>query len=167
MVYFDIFVLDVPKVLCAGIKLFFFFIEAFAIKSWEKSRIFRYGLPEDLLSKGQKTTRGGLQVWRVNKIKNVECTLLTSFLLVEEACTLWKMANMLTSIFYCMQNCSKKYSLKKRNYFIRSASLLETYDELGKYLNLRNILKSTSTRRMLHKLWITLSPSVSCNSTTD
>ena len=29
-------------------------------KSWEKSRIFRYGLPEEFLSKGQKTTgRGG------------------------------------------------------------------------------------------------------------
>ena len=37
----------------------FFFIGASAIKSWEKSRIFRYGLPEDFLSKGQKTTEGG------------------------------------------------------------------------------------------------------------
>ena len=40
----------VPKVLCAGVKLnfsIFFFIWSFAIKSWEKSRIFRYGLPED------------------------------------------------------------------------------------------------------------------------
>ena len=26
-----------------------------ATKIWEKSRIFRYGLPEDFLSKGQKT----------------------------------------------------------------------------------------------------------------
>ena len=25
----------------------FFFIRAFATKSWEKSRIFKYGLPED------------------------------------------------------------------------------------------------------------------------
>ena len=38
---------------------FFFFIWASAIKSWEKSRIFRYGLPEDFLSNGQKTTGGG------------------------------------------------------------------------------------------------------------
>ena len=30
-------------------------IGASAIKSWEKSRIFRYGLSEDFLSKGQKT----------------------------------------------------------------------------------------------------------------
>ena len=29
-----------------------------ATKSWEKSRIFRYGLPEDFLSKGQKTKGG-------------------------------------------------------------------------------------------------------------
>ena len=40
-------------------KLFdFFFIGESAIKSWKKSRIFSYGLPEDLLSKGQKTTGG-------------------------------------------------------------------------------------------------------------
>ena len=32
------------------------FIAVYATKSWEKSRIFRYGLPEDFLSKGQKTT---------------------------------------------------------------------------------------------------------------
>ena len=37
----------------------FFFIGASAIKSWEKSRIFRYGLPGDFFSKGQKTTGGG------------------------------------------------------------------------------------------------------------
>ena len=30
-----------------------------ATKSWEKSRIFRYGLPKDFLSKGQKTKGGG------------------------------------------------------------------------------------------------------------
>ena len=38
-----------------GVKLNLgiFFIEASAIKSWEKSRILRYGLPEDFLSKGQ------------------------------------------------------------------------------------------------------------------
>ena len=35
-------------------------IWASEIKSWEKSRIFMYGLPVDFLSKGQKTT-GGLQ----------------------------------------------------------------------------------------------------------
>ena len=36
------------------------FIGLSATKSWEKSGIFRYyGLPEDLLSKGQKTTGGG------------------------------------------------------------------------------------------------------------
>ena len=38
----------------------FFFIGASAIKSWEKSRIFRYGLPGDFFSKGQKTTGGGV-----------------------------------------------------------------------------------------------------------
>ena len=55
----NIFVLGVPKVFCAGVKLSFwnfFFIGASAIKSRDKSRIFRYGL-----SKGQKTTGGGLQ----------------------------------------------------------------------------------------------------------
>ena len=31
-----------------------------AIKSWEKSRIFRYGLPKDFFSKWQKT-QGGLE----------------------------------------------------------------------------------------------------------
>ena len=46
-----------------GIKIFvvdfFFFIGASATKSWEKSRVFRYGLPEDILSKGQNNTGGG------------------------------------------------------------------------------------------------------------
>ena len=37
----------------------FFFIGASAMKSWKKSRIFRYRLPKDFLSKGQKTTGGG------------------------------------------------------------------------------------------------------------
>ena len=36
----------------------FFFRGASAIKSRAKSRIFRYGLPEDFFSKGQKT------IWR-------------------------------------------------------------------------------------------------------
>ena len=36
----------------------FFFIGASAIKSLEKSRIFRYRLPEDFSSKGQKTFKG-------------------------------------------------------------------------------------------------------------
>ena len=35
--------------------IFFYFIGASAIESMEKSRIFRYGSPEDILSKGQKT----------------------------------------------------------------------------------------------------------------
>ena len=50
--------------LYAGIKLNFwnfFYIGASAIKSLEKSRIFRYGLPEDFFSEGQKTTGGGVQ----------------------------------------------------------------------------------------------------------
>ena len=34
-----------------------------ATKSWEKSRIFRYGLTADFLSKGRKTTGGGRTVW--------------------------------------------------------------------------------------------------------
>ena len=53
--------LGVPKMLCAGVNpnfWIFFFILASAIKSCEKSRIFRYGLPEDLFSIGQKTTGG-------------------------------------------------------------------------------------------------------------
>ena len=37
----------------------FFFKGASAIKIWEKSRIFRYGLPEDFFNRGQKTTAGG------------------------------------------------------------------------------------------------------------
>ena len=44
------------KVLLEVLKIsfkFFFFIGASAIKSWEMSRIFRYGLPEDVLSKRQ------------------------------------------------------------------------------------------------------------------
>ena len=32
----------------------FFFIEAFATKSWEKSRIFGYGMPKVFFSKGKK-----------------------------------------------------------------------------------------------------------------
>ena len=39
-------------------QILFFFIGASAIKSREKSRILRHGLPEDFLSKGQKTTGG-------------------------------------------------------------------------------------------------------------
>ena len=39
--------------------IFFFFIGISTTKIWEKSRISRYGLPEDFLSKGQKTTEGG------------------------------------------------------------------------------------------------------------
>ena len=35
---------------------FFSFIGASAIKVWEKSRIFRYGVLEEFLSKGQKPT---------------------------------------------------------------------------------------------------------------
>ena len=35
------------------------FIGVSATKSWENSRIFRYGLPEDFLSNGQKTKGGG------------------------------------------------------------------------------------------------------------
>ena len=43
----------------AKMRIFdFFFIGASEIKSWEKSRIFRYGLPEDFLSKGQKPQGG-------------------------------------------------------------------------------------------------------------
>ena len=56
----NIFVLGVPKVLCGGKTKcfdFFFFVGASVIKSWEKSRIFRYDLP-DFLSRGQKTTGG-------------------------------------------------------------------------------------------------------------
>ena len=40
-------------------KCIFFFIGASATKCFEKSRIFRYGLPKDILSKGQKTKAGG------------------------------------------------------------------------------------------------------------
>ena len=50
-----------PKsALCGGKTKFliFFFKGVSAIKSWEKSNIFRYGLPEDFLNKGQKTTGG-------------------------------------------------------------------------------------------------------------
>ena len=36
-----------------------FFIGASAIKSFVRSRIFRYGWPKDILSKGQKTREGG------------------------------------------------------------------------------------------------------------
>ena len=39
---------------------FYFFIGASAIKSWEKSRIFRYGLHEDFLVKGKKTQWGAM-----------------------------------------------------------------------------------------------------------
>ena len=38
----------------------FFFHWGIRNKSWEKTRIFRYGLPEDFLSKGQKP-QGGLE----------------------------------------------------------------------------------------------------------
>ena len=38
---------------------FFFFIGASATKSFAGSRIFRYGLPKDILSKVQKTKGGG------------------------------------------------------------------------------------------------------------
>ena len=45
----------------------FFFIGASAIKSWEKLRIFSYGLPEDFLSKGQKPWVKGLTfIWRTH-----------------------------------------------------------------------------------------------------
>ena len=43
--------MGVPKVLCAGVKQLFF-IGASAIK--KRSRNSRCGLPEDILSKGQK-----------------------------------------------------------------------------------------------------------------
>ena len=52
----------VPKVLSEGINKIFReknFIGV-STKSWEKSRIFRYGLPKVFLSKGQKTP-GGVQ----------------------------------------------------------------------------------------------------------
>ena len=39
---------------------FFFFTGASATKSWENSRIFKYGLPADFLSKVQKTEGGGV-----------------------------------------------------------------------------------------------------------
>ena len=45
------------KVLSEGVKLIFLnllFIGASAIKSFVTSRIFRYGLPKDILNKGQK-----------------------------------------------------------------------------------------------------------------
>ena len=51
-----------PKSALRGGKatfLIFFFIGASAIESSEKSRIFRLGMPEDFLSRGQKTTREG------------------------------------------------------------------------------------------------------------
>ena len=41
---------------------FFFFIWASAIKSWKKSRIFRYRLPEDFLSKANTTGGGASRV---------------------------------------------------------------------------------------------------------
>ena len=53
------FVLGVPKVLSGGVNKIFGekkFIGVPATQSWEKSRIFRYKLLKDLLSKGQKTT---------------------------------------------------------------------------------------------------------------
>jgi len=37
----------------------FFFIGASAIKNIERYSIFRYGLPKDILSKGQKNKEGG------------------------------------------------------------------------------------------------------------
>ena len=53
------------KVLWEGVKqsfLNFFFLGASAIKSFVRSRIFRYGLPKDISSKGQtKQGRGGVQ----------------------------------------------------------------------------------------------------------
>ena len=49
------------KVLWEGVKqnLLNFFIGASAIKSFVRSRIFRYGLPKDILRKGQKNKGGG------------------------------------------------------------------------------------------------------------
>ena len=54
------------KMLWGGLKLFFsfFLMSESATNSCERSRIFRYGLFKDILSKGQKTTAvegGGLQ----------------------------------------------------------------------------------------------------------
>ena len=74
-----------PKSVLRGDKTRFFdvfFMGAFVIKSWEKSRIFRYWLPEDFLNKGQKTTGGrtapptphGLEGERP-KTRIVECIL--------------------------------------------------------------------------------------------
>ena len=40
-------------------KLLDFFIGTSVIKSWEKSRIFKYRFPEYFLSNGQKTKGGG------------------------------------------------------------------------------------------------------------
>ena len=49
------------KALWEGVKLnfLFFFIGASATKCFESSRIFRYGLHKDIVSKGQKTKGGG------------------------------------------------------------------------------------------------------------
>ena len=43
------------KVLWEGVTLFFFFIGAYATRSFARSNIFRYGVPKDILSTGQKT----------------------------------------------------------------------------------------------------------------
>ena len=58
--------------------IIFFLIEASATKSWEKSRIFRCGLPLDFFRKGLKTTADVLQICitrmpyanRENRMKN-------------------------------------------------------------------------------------------------
>ena len=69
------------KVLWEGVKpnlLTLFFIGASAIKSFVRSRIFRYGLPKDILSKGQKNKGGGGRTvppppiaWRVKCFEGV------------------------------------------------------------------------------------------------
>ena len=43
-----------------GVKLFFFFVGASATKSFVRSIIFRYGLPNDILTKGEKKAGGGV-----------------------------------------------------------------------------------------------------------
>ena len=57
-----IFVLGVLKVLCAGIKLFFF-IGASAIKSWEILRILRYWFLQIFLVKGKTPQRVNGRIW--------------------------------------------------------------------------------------------------------
>ena len=47
------------KVLWQGV-IYYFFIGASSIKSFVRARIFRYGLPTDILSKGQKTREGAM-----------------------------------------------------------------------------------------------------------